>query len=178
MQSFALPRWLFLAVLLPTLAFADAAVVDPGTEPTITSVLWQALVGVCGVALTTLLSVISLAVRGRAKSGRYWTLVNQLWTVVQSVVAHAEVELRPQFAKAMEDGTLTPEEGSQLKLEVVRLVREGAGPALEQLAKEFKMSGGALELVLSGLVERAVSLLKVDPTPRPASSTVAPQVTT
>lgn len=173
MQTLALPRWLFLLALAPSLVFAADA--DPAAPLSITSVLWQALVGAAGLAFTTLLSVISLAVRSRAKSGRYWTLVNQLWTMVQSIVAHAEVELRPQFAKAMADGKLTPEEGSQLKLEVVRLVKDGAKPALEQLAKDFAMDGGALELLLSGLIERAVSLLKVDPTPSPASSApVAP----
>jgi hypothetical protein len=142
---------------------AEAVNVD---APTMAGVLWQGLVGVVGLAITALLGTITHALALKSADSKYWSLLSKLWAVVQAAVAHAEAELRPEFQKALADGTLTPEEGAALKAATMKLVRESAAGALSELEKSFGVtSGSLLDTLVSGLVERAVTLLKVDATP-------------
>ena len=97
---------------------------------------------------------LALYLGARAKESRWALATAQLLGIVQHVVAEAEVTLRPQFAKAMADGTLTAEEGAALKAEVMRIVRERVAPeTLEFIRQQL---GSAFETVLGGAVERAV----------------------
>lgn len=142
---------------------------DAVAEPTIMGYVWQGLLGLAGTVLTVVLGIIGAAIRAKAKDGRFGALVSQLWVIVQAAVAHADAELRPKFQKALEDGTLTAEEGAALKAEVLKVLRETAAGQLQALVKSFGLPEGAISVLLSGLVERAVSLLKVSPEPTPVA---------
>lgn len=123
--------------------------------------LVQYVVPALSAALLPFLAKALLALSGllqaKKAQGVGWNALAALESIVANTVAHAEVELRPQFQKAMEDGRLTPEEGVQLKAAVVSLVLKTA-PA-EVLAAAQQVLGGALDAWLSGQVERANALL-------------------
>jgi hypothetical protein len=110
----------------------------------------------------------ALYLGAKAKESKWALATAQLLGIVQHVVAEAEVTLRPQFARAMADGTLTADEGKALKAEVMRIVRERVAP--ETLAFIRGQLGAAFETVLGGAVERAViadgvSVRKEEPSP-------------
>jgi hypothetical protein len=152
---------------------------DAVSEPTIMGYVWQGLFALAGTVLTVVLAVAGSAIRAKAKDGRFGALISQLWVIVQAAVAHAEAELRPKFQKALEDGVLTPEEGAALKAEVMKVLRDTAASQLQALVKSFGLPEGAISTLLSGLVERAVSLLKVSAEPVPVAplAPVAPSDT-
>jgi len=102
-----------------------------------------------------------------------WALVgSQLTTLVQHVVADAEVSLRPLFAKSMEDGSLSPEEGAALKQAVIDLLKKEAPELMATLSAIF---GTLLDKVLGGAVELAVAKLPASSGPVvPAAGPQAP----
>ncbi|MFZ5440445.1 MAG: hypothetical protein ACOZQL_10575 [Myxococcota bacterium] len=171
MQTFPLRLLLALSVLAFPAFAADA---PPTPEPSISGLIFQGLIGLASLALTTLLSVASVAIRSRTKDARFGSLINQLWVLVQSAVAHAEAEIRPMLQTALADGKLTPEEGAALKAKVIEVLRTTAADQLGQLVKAFGLPEGAISTLLSGLVERAVALLKESPAPSPAVPAPAP----
>jgi len=91
---------------------------------------------------------------------------------VQHVVADAEVSLRPLFAKSMEDGSLSPEEGAALKQAVIDLLKKEAPELMATLSAIF---GTLLDKVLGGAVELAVAKLPASSGPVvPAAGPQAP----
>lgn len=97
----------------------------------------------------------ALYLGAKAKESRWALATSQLLGIVQHVVADAEVTLRPQFAQAMADGSLSAEEGAALKAEVMRIVRERVAP--ETMAFIRAQLGTAFDVILGGAVERAVA---------------------
>lgn len=108
-----------------------------------------ALLPLIGSALLSLTSLL----QARKNQGIGWHALAVLADVVRTQVAHAEVELRPMYQKALEDGRLTPEEGAQLKAAVIASVMKSAPGAILDAARQ--VLGGALETWLSGQVELA-----------------------
>lgn len=168
MQTFALLLFLFPALALA----ADAA---PDSQ-TISSVFLQGLAGILAAVFTALLSVITATLRAKAREGKYWALTSRVWSMAQGVVAHAEAELRPAIQKALADGQLTPEEGAQLKKAAVALLRDGAMAQIGDLEKSFGLTPGGVDTLLSGMIERAIIVMKpaVPATPAPVTPPVVP----
>lgn len=127
--------------------------------------------GLIGLAMATLLFVSALTIRSRAKNARFASLINQTWVMVQAAVAHAEVELRP---KKLVDGKLTPAGAASLKADVMRIAQEMAATQLEDLVKDFRLPELMASGLLSGLIERAVALLKTSPAPTVTAPPMAP----
>lgn len=166
MKTFALRLALLLAFTLPVVALGQEPA--PAAQPSIMGLVLQGLVGLAGVALTVLLSVAAMAIGKRTKDSRFGAVINQLWVIVQSAVAHAEAEIRPKLQKALEDGKLSAEEAAALKADVVKIVKETAASQLSELVKTFGIPEGVLSNMISGLVERAVAVLKTSPAPTPS----------
>lgn len=171
MQTFPLRLVLLASMLFPLFAYAQDAA--PAQPQSVMGIVLQGLVALGGLALTVLLAVASMAIASRTKDSRFGGLINQLWVIVQSTVAHAEAEIRPKLQKALEDGKLSPEEASALKAEVLRIVKESASAQIGELVKGFKMPEGLVSNVLSGLVERAVAVLKSTSSPSPTIASPA-----
>lgn len=162
MKTFALRMLVVTAVIVPLMAFAEEAA---GAQTTTWGLILQGIIGLVGLALTVLLSIASVAIAKKTKDARFGAILNQLWMIVQSAVSHAEAELRPKFQKALADGHLSTEEAAALKADVLKLVKETAAKQLQELMKTFGLPEGVLSTMLSGLVERAVSLLNSKPAP-------------
>jgi hypothetical protein len=156
------------------LVHAPALFAQAVAEQPLAGILWQAAIGILGTVLTAVLAVTGRAIQTASVNSRFAGLINQLWTLVQATVSHAEVELRPVLAKAMADGTLDPAEAAELKATVLASLRKDGATQLQALAKSFGLSEDASATLLSGLVERAVLLLKTSPAPSPVAAVPAP----
>lgn len=112
-------------------------------------------------AVTTLaawvLKKLADLLKAKGAESKWALALQQLTDVVGHVVADADKTLKPMFVKAMEDGTLSPEEGAALKAEVMRLIKERLAP--ETLALLKSQMGPLFETILSGAIEKAVSAL-------------------
>lgn len=105
----------------------------------------------------------------KAKYGstRLGIVLVKVTAVVDSLVQHAQVELRPQIAKAMEDGTLSAEEAAQLKSEVMRMVKTALGEqGLGDLQGVLGLGSSMVDSFISGKIESAVKNLQVPDSPK------------
>lgn len=155
---------------LPLVAFAQDAA-PPAPPASFLGSVYVWIVGAVGGAIVALSLAFGVFLRAKAKDSAAWSLVNRLWVIMQSVVAHAEAELRPLFQKALEDGTLTAEEGAQLKKRALEIFKSEAADLVKQIPAVLGLSGDGVGTFLSGLLERAVSSLK--PAAAPTSSAPA-----
>lgn len=134
------------------------------TKSALLQTFWQVvfplLLSVASSAAAWALAKLAAYLGASAKASKWALATSQLLGIVEHVVADAEVTLRPQFALAMQDGTLTAEEGKALKAEVMRIIRERVAP--ETLAFLRAQLGAAFESVLGGAVERAVTASKLE----------------
>ena len=154
---------LFLVLALAVApAFADTGAAPP-TETTPLGVLLIALVSVGGLAITGAFTAGAIFFARKAKDGAMWSLLNRLWVVAQQAVTHAEAEIRPSIQKALSDGKLTPEEGAELKAKATAIFKTMAGDLLKQLPKVAGFSEEGIGAFVSGLIERAVSVMKLSP---------------
>jgi len=144
------------------------------------NVLGSILVGLYSLLAPLLMAAVAFGVRWlneRTASNRALKVLGQVAEVVQSVVAHVEISMRPLVQKALEDGKLTPEEATELKKHALDLVKDSLGTeGLEALKRALGLTGdGAVATYLSGLVERALGLQRAagtlpPPAPNGASS--------
>jgi len=152
----------FALVLLAIPAFAQdggsASPVVAEATPLGSLFTWLALVGVS--AVVALVALVGVFLSRRAKDSRIWALVNGLWILMQTAVAHAEREVRPEIQKALADGKLTPEEAAALKAKTLQIFRGQAATQLGELTKLMGFSDTGLGAFISGLLERAVSTLQ------------------
>lgn len=165
---------LFL-VALPALpqtldAGVGPVVVPPAAPESMTSILMQAGLTLALLVLSTLGAIITKAVNAYAANSKYGSIINQLWLLVQTTVSHAEVEVRPTLSQAAQNGKLTLEDGQKLKALVLASLKRDGADQLTTLVKSFGLTDEAANTLLSGLVERAVSLLKVPGMTTPSSS--------
>ena len=156
-------RFALLLLAIASPAFAqDAGVAAPPVVADATPLgsifTWLALAGVS--AVVALVGLVGVFLSKRAKDSRIWALVNGLWILMQTAVAHAARELRPEIQKALADGKLTPEEASSLKAKTLQIFRDQAATQLGELTKLIGFSDTGLGAFISGLLERAVSTLK------------------
>lgn len=103
-----------------------------------------------------------VAIRLKSRRLRIDLQFSRLWLIVQATVARAEAEWRPRY---LVDGKLTPTSGALLKEDVVLKVRELGRSQLSGLAGEIGVPRTDLSPIISGLIERAVSLDKAAPPP-------------
>lgn len=162
---------LSLAVLLlwPSIALAGAIPATWATdaqplvlEPppsTFLGSLMTAVLGILGTVFSVVLGIAGGAIRTWAKGKAFEQLVDALWLKVETIVRHAEAEIRPMLQQALADGKLSPEEAKAIKSKVLDLVRESAQGEIHELSTRFGFAGAAVETLLSGLVEKAVGLL-------------------
>jgi hypothetical protein len=119
-----------------------------------------ALYSLLGLGVVALMAVGARYLSGRASESKVWRVLSRAYMVVQAVVSHAEVALRPTMARVLADGKLTPEEAKELKAEVLRLVKEALGDQLDELVRTLKLSGSTVDVFLSGLIEQAHATLR------------------
>lgn len=161
------------AAELVTLAAGEAIPADPAAPTVLGSVLTWLAVGVLS-AVVALFGVLGVYLRGRAKESTAWAVVNSLWVLMQTAVAHAERELRPEIAKALADGKLTKEEAQALKAKTLELFKGMAGDRIAELAKLLRLTDSGVGVFLSGLLERAVTFTKASTPATPVGVTGSP----
>lgn len=165
-------RFVTLALLffaLPVLAQVAASppVADAVTTPTGGTTplgfLLMGLVTLGGLALTAAFAAAGLYFSRKASDGAAWSLANRLWVAMQQAVTHAEAEIRPQLQKALADGKLSAEEKAELKSRALAIFKGIAGDLLGQIPKVLGFKPEGVPAFLSGLLERAVAVMKVSP---------------
>lgn len=151
-----------LALALGSLfsAPAWASEVVAGEPTAVGSILTWVAFAVLGLVVAGV-GAVGLYLRGRSKESKAWAIVNSLWVLMQTAVAHAEKELRPEIAKALADGKLTPEEARTLKAKVLEVFKGMAAGRIDELAKLLKLGETGVGVFLSGLLERAVATMKI-----------------
>lgn len=110
---------------------------------------------VVGPLLVAAMAKLVTYLHAKEKDSKLFGALSAATELVQTYVARAEVELRPEFAKALADGRLTPEEGKALKAKVLEILKRDMPAQL--FATLSKALGPALEGWLSGKVEQAVT---------------------
>jgi len=156
-------RFVPLLVLLALPALAQDVPPAPVVDQMPTSVLgwvFYGLVALGGLAITAAFGAVGLYFARKAQDGAAWSLANRLWVAMQNAVTHAEAEIRPDLQKALADGKLTPEEAAQLKTRALQIFKQIAGDLLEQAPKVLGFDPTGLPSFLSGLLERAVVVMK------------------
>jgi hypothetical protein len=141
------------------------------------SPILDALVGLVFAAATAAIAALAKWLLNRSTSTLAGSAIAAAAEVAQSVVAHAEVHLRPQVKAALADGHLTPQEAAALKAQALQLLKEAlAEQGLTRLEKALGLSTDAsLSVYLSGLLERALGLQRASGTlPPPAPASVPP----
>lgn len=157
-------RFTFMLCLLalPVLAQEPNLTAEPSsTTPMV--ILFMGLVTLGGLALTAAFGAVGLYFARRAKDGAAWSLANRLWVAMQNAVTHAEAEIRPELQKTLADGKLTPEEAALLKSRALAIFKGIAGDLLEQAPKVLGFNPAGMPAFLSGLLERAVAVMKSSP---------------
>lgn len=150
---------------LPDVALAqvDAAPPVPAEAPaaelaSTESLVLKILGGLLGILSPLLVALVGMAVRylnAKGKDNKVLAAFGVATELVHTYVAKAEVELRPQFQKALADGKLSAEEAAELKAKLLEILkRDMPGPVLATLSGAL---GPALEGWLSGKVEQAVA---------------------
>ena len=154
-------RLLLLAQVITPLTPPVPETVPDASMPFLTQV-WPIL-----WTLATL-AVIWLGMQGgrwlsaRAQANKLALVGERLWAVASGIVAHVGVGMKPKFASMMADGKINAAEAHELKAEAMRLIKEGLGVhGLAEVRKVFGLeTGAALDVFLSGLVERALGAQK------------------
>lgn len=123
----------------------------------------MALGGALLIALKVGLAYLISYLKQRGKDSKLFNALAMASELVQTYVAKAEVELKPMFAKALEDGAISPEEGAALKAKVIEIIKRDM-PA-DVWATVAGALGPAVDGWLSGKVEQAVSSQKVAANP-------------
>jgi hypothetical protein len=153
---------------------------DPVALPPAPHLLGDLIAAAYGLLAPLLAAAIGLGaawLRARGQTSKALHVLGQVAEIVQSVVAHVEVSMRPLVVKALEDGKLSKEEAAELKKHALDLVKDSLGTqGLEALKRALGLSGeGAVMTYLSGLVERALGIQRAAGTlPPPAPGAVAP----
>lgn len=122
--------------------------------------VFPALLSALGALASWALMRLATYLRARASASRWALASAQLADIARLAVSEAEVALRPRFAQAMSDGKLTPEEGAELKGEVMRIIRERLAPQTWALLES--QLGDFVGWHLGGAVERAVVETKLE----------------
>lgn len=128
------------------------------------TLLGSVLIGAEALAAVALVGVMGLLgnfLMVKAKTSKLAQLGLVVWEKVQSTVAHVEAELRPEFSRALKDGKVTKEEGAQLKARALELLKGQLGEQLKDIEKAMGIFGPALDIYLSGLLERALDVQKL-----------------
>lgn len=139
---------------------------EPTAEPSSTTpmgILFMGLATLGGLALTAALGAVGLYFAKRAKDGAAWSLANRLWVAMQQAVTHAEAEIRPELQKTLADGKLTPEEAAVLKSRALAVFKGIAGDLLAEAPKVLGFNPAGMPAFLSGMLERAVAVMKSSP---------------
>lgn len=111
----------------------------------------------------------------RAAESKVWSAFNRAWVVIQAVVSHVEAKVRPRYMLAAADGRITPAERTEIQAEALRLAREALADQLPAIAAAFRLgTPSAVDIFLSGLIERAHAMTKSAPAAAPSALVVAP----
>lgn len=105
------------------------------------------------------------ALRLRARRARFITAVADLSMMVEASVWHGEHELRPE-------GKLSDVAAAALKAEVLVLVREMGAPQIREIVEGLRLPAAMLELLLSGMIEKAVADTKRAPAATPPADVI------
>src|SRR5687767_635196 len=121
---------------------------------------WPWIYGLGAAAAIALMGVAARYFQVRAKTSAAWAVMDRVWVSVQAVVAHVEGKLRPMMVRVLADGRVSEAERKALQAEALKLVKEALGDQVDELAGALKLrTPVAVDLVLSGLIERAHLLL-------------------
>lgn len=159
MRSVWLEFWSF-PVLVTVCVFPLAALAQPtpaaprGWLDPVLQYLVAPLVPLIGAAVLGVLAKLVSYLHSRDESGRGFAALAVLGDLTHSVVAELEVTMRPKVQLALADGTLSPEEGAQLKAEALAILKRAA-PVAAMRAAEQLLGVAGLEAWLAGMVERA-----------------------
>lgn len=130
--------------------------------------LYTGLVSLVGVALTAAMAFLTNLLAQKAKASKVAAFAFTVWEKAQSVVAYVDVHIRPTVDKDLADGALTAEEKAELKAEAMKLLKEALGEAgLTKLSSLLGLFGGAADVFLSGLIERALGVQRSAVAPSP-----------
>lgn len=147
----------FADVKLPA---ADGAFVNPVVEPVspVKEFLGELLMLLASALLIAAKIGLGFLVKYLREKGETNKTLSALaigTELIQTYVAKAEVELKPEFAKAAADGKITAEEGAALKAKVIEVLKRDM-PA--DLWKALQRGlGPAVDGWVSGKVEESVA---------------------
>ncbi len=128
-------------------------------ETTPLGYVYGTLLTLAGLGLTALLGWGAVFLAAKAKQSKLAALALELYELAQSIVVHVEVNMRADLRAALKDGALNEIEKVALKREAMRLFKEAlAEHGLKKLEKLKGLAGPAVEVYLSGLLERALGV--------------------
>lgn len=100
----------------------------------------------------------------------------RLLLVAEGIVRDLEVTLKPKLKEASADGVLSREELASIKAEALKQLRDSLGEhGMAELRAVLQVTAGGLGPFLSGIIEKALDLMKV--TKAAAKRGAAPAVT-
>jgi hypothetical protein len=147
-------------------------------SPTLAQLLTDAGYAIVIALATWLASKLTAYLDALSTRNKAATALDTAWHLMSSLVAHAEVALRPTIKNALSEGKLTPEEGAKLKAAVLQTFKQTVGnEGLAELEAALGVAqGGTVDTFLSGLVERTLGIQRAAgtlPPPVPGAALVA-----
>lgn len=174
---------LSLAAALSALLFAPVALAQ-GAEPTgeATSALLSLGITLLPFVLVGLVAALVWALTAwrkklevQAGDSRLAQVGARLLLLAETIVRDLEVTLKPSLKEKTADGVLTPAEMKQLKDEALKQLKDSLGEhGMAELRAILQVSAGSLGVILSGIIEKALDLMKVT---KAAAKPVTPVVT-
>lgn len=148
----------------PTLVLAQAVTSAP-TAPAAPSVLSTLFVQIVIPAIFTVLaavvtwagkSLINL-IDAKAKNQTVAGILARLSATVETAVLDVNGTMKAQFAKASEDGVITPGEAAQLKAAAIAKIKEHLGPkGIGELTTVLGVNGSLLDSFIGSHIEAAI----------------------
>lgn len=156
------------ALLLSPLALAQAAEPTADGNSALLSfgitLLPYVLAGLVGVLAWALASWRKKLLSQSGES-RLAQVGARLLLVAEGIVRDLEVTLKPELKAATADGVLTPTELARLKNEALKRLKESLGEhGMAELRDVLQVSAGSLGVFLSGIIEKALDMMKVTQT--------------
>lgn len=124
---------------------------------------WQPIVfSVCSAGLLVMLGALSWWLLHLKNQTAFTTSLSKLIEILKAQVAHAISELKPEVAKAYEDGTMSAEEWKVIKDKIIALAIASVPDGLKSILGALGVDTKSPNNFLSGVVEQIV-----DSPPRP-----------
>jgi hypothetical protein len=117
------------------------------------------LIAALVAALVFAMGMLGRWLAARGKASTTFAVVDRVWQVATSVVAHVGKGMANPIATAFADGKITPEEGARLKNQAMLLLKESVNTG--ELKRVLGLNDVGVDAFLSGKIEQALDVQKV-----------------